>query len=93
MASTDRKVNRISRQFPSNINDAHQILSLCIFEIHDGNMDVKDFSENFTERIREYAGLFESSPKMPIPEGKQYRKLIEFGDKHPLIRHRILFVF
>ena len=32
------------------------------------------------EKIREYVGLYESSPQMPIQDVKQYRKLSEFGD-------------
>lgn len=32
------------------------------------------------EKIRDYVGLYESSPQMTIPDVKQYRKLSEFGD-------------
>ncbi len=32
------------------------------------------------EKIREYVGLYESSPQMSIPDVKEYRKLSEFGD-------------
>lgn len=32
------------------------------------------------EKIREYVGLYESSPQMSIQDVKQYRKLSEFGD-------------
>jgi len=52
----------------------------------DDKVTSQNFGDTFTAisdeayRIREYVNLYERSPKMPIPEVSQYRKLSEYGD-------------
>lgn len=52
----------------------------------DDEVTSQNFRDAFTAisneayRIREYVGLYEQFPKMPIPEVSQYRKFSEYGD-------------